>query len=111
MPPAWIGIPMCWQSGVARSSIWWASPPRRRIAAAGVPFERGSARPLEFGHWAAHKLEQLSDFRVSHGEAVAVGMAIDVIYARRTGLLPEPIADRILEVIRRLGFELFAPVK
>lgn len=81
------------------------------IATAGDPFERGSARPLDFGHWAAHKLEQLSEFRVSHGEAVAVGMAIDLIYARRVGLLPEPIADRILGIIQRLGFELFAPVK
>ncbi len=80
------------------------------IATAGDPFERGSARPLDFGHWAAHKLEQLSEFRVSHGEAVAVGMAIDLIYARRTGLLPEADAERILGVIRGLGFELFAPV-
>ncbi|HEY1109162.1 MAG TPA: 3-dehydroquinate synthase [Opitutaceae bacterium] len=80
------------------------------IATAGDPFERGSARPLDFGHWAAHKLEQLSEFRVSHGEAVAVGMAIDLIYARRTGLLPEAIAERILGVIQGLGFELFAPV-
>ena len=81
------------------------------IAAGGDPFERGSARPLDFGHWAAHKLEQLSEFRVSHGEAVAVGMAIDLIYARRTGLLPEAAAERILGVIRGLGFELFAPVR
>ncbi|MFM8335185.1 MAG: 3-dehydroquinate synthase, partial [Opitutaceae bacterium] len=75
------------------------------IAAGGDPFERGSARPLDFGHWAAHKLEQLSEFRVSHGEAVAVGMAIDLIYARRTGLLPEAVAERILGVIRGLGLE------
>lgn len=81
------------------------------IATAGDPFERGSARPLDFGHWAAHKLEQLSEFRVSHGEAVAVGMAIDLIYARRTGLLPEAEAERILAVVQGLGFELFAPVK
>ncbi len=81
------------------------------IATAGDPFERGSARPLDFGHWAAHKLEQLSEFRVSHGEAVAVGIAMDVIYARRTGLLAEPVAERILAVIQRLGFELFAPIK
>jgi 3-dehydroquinate synthase len=81
------------------------------IATAGDPFERGSARPLDFGHWAAHKLEQLSGFRVSHGEAVAVGMAIDLIYARRTGLLSEKDAERILGVIQALGFELFAPVK
>lgn len=81
------------------------------IATAGDPFERGSARPLDFGHWAAHKLEQLSEFRVSHGEAVAVGIAIDLIYARRTGLLSEAETDRILGVIQGLGFELFAPVK
>jgi 3-dehydroquinate synthase len=80
------------------------------IATAGDPFERGSARPLDFGHWSAHKLEQLSEFRVTHGEAVAVGMAIDLIYARRVGLLPEPVAERILGIIQRLGFELFAPV-
>lgn len=81
------------------------------IATGGDPFERGSARPLDFGHWAAHKLEQLSGFRVTHGEAVAVGMAIDLIYARRVGLLPEPIAERILDIIQRLGFELFTPIK
>ncbi|MBL9202849.1 MAG: 3-dehydroquinate synthase [Opitutaceae bacterium] len=81
------------------------------IALGGDPFERGSARPLDFGHWAAHKLEQLSDFRVSHGEAVAVGMAIDLIYARRVGLLPEAIAEKILGVVQGLGFELFAPVR
>lgn len=81
------------------------------IATGGDPFERGSARPLDFGHWAAHKLEQLSEFRVSHGEAVAVGMAIDLIYARRVGLLPEPIAERILAVIQGLGFQLFAPIR
>ena len=68
-------------------------------------------RPLDFGHWAAHKLEQLSDFRVSHGEAVAVGMALDLIYARRTGLLSAEWTDRILALLRRLGFELFKPIR
>jgi 3-dehydroquinate synthase len=81
------------------------------IATGGDPFERGSGRPLDFGHWAAHKLEQLSDFRVSHGEAVAVGMALDLIYARRTGLLSAEWTDRILALIRRLGFELFKPIR
>ena len=81
------------------------------IASGGDPFERGSARPLDFGHWSAHKLEQLSDFRVSHGEAVAVGMALDLIYARRTGLLPEVHCERILQLLVQLGFELFAPIR
>lgn len=80
------------------------------IATAGDPFERGSARPLDFGHWAAHKLEQMSAFHFSHGEAVAIGMALDLTYARRAGLLPEPVAERILNVLQRLGFALYAPV-
>ncbi|MBM3855987.1 MAG: 3-dehydroquinate synthase [Verrucomicrobia bacterium] len=80
------------------------------IATAGDPFESGSARPLDFGHWAAHKLEQLSGFRASHGAAVAVGLALDVTYSRRAGLLPAPWAERILDVVARLGFTLFSPL-
>jgi len=78
------------------------------IATSGDPFEFGSARPLDFGHWAAHKLEQLSEYRIRHGEAVAVGIALDVIYTRRTGHLTAAAADRILTLIESLGFELFA---
>lgn len=80
------------------------------IATAGDPFERGSARPLDFGHWAAHKLEQMSAFQFSHGEAVAIGMALDLIYARRSGLLAEADSERILSVVQRLGFALYTPV-
>jgi 3-dehydroquinate synthase len=78
------------------------------IATSGDPFESGSARPLDFGHWAAHKLEQLSRFTLSHGEAVAVGIAIDVLYSRNTGLLDAASAARILDLLERLGFVLFA---
>jgi len=78
------------------------------IATSGDPFEMGSARPLDFGHWAAHKLEQLSDYRIRHGEAVAVGIALDVIYSRRMGFLPVAQAERILRLIESLGFELYA---
>ena len=79
------------------------------IATGGDPFETGSARPLDFGHWAAHKLEQLSRFRIRHGEAVAIGLALDVIYSRRRGWLAAGAADRILNLLERLGFTLFAP--
>ena len=78
------------------------------IATSGDPFESGSARPLNFGHWAAHKLEQLSDFQIRHGEAVAVGIALDVIYSRNVGLLEAATAERILKLLERLGFKLFA---
>jgi 3-dehydroquinate synthase len=78
------------------------------IAGGGDPFEAGSARPLDFGHWAAHKLEQLSRFEISHGEAVAIGIALDVIYSREIGLLNSAAAARILNLLEKLGFKLFA---
>jgi 3-dehydroquinate synthase len=78
------------------------------IATSGDPFEFGSARPLDFGHWAAHKLEQLSEYRIRHGEAVAVGIALDVIYGRRMGFMSAGDTDRILDLLENLGFELFA---
>lgn len=78
------------------------------IATSGDPFEFGSARPLDFGHWAAHKLEQISDYRIRHGEAVAIGIALDVIYSRRMGFLDAVSAERILTLLEKLGFELFA---
>ncbi|HMO64792.1 MAG TPA: 3-dehydroquinate synthase [Verrucomicrobiota bacterium] len=77
------------------------------IATGGDPFEMGSARPLDFGHWAAHKLEQVSEFRLRHGEAVAIGIALDVIYARNTGLLAAAPAERILALLEALGFDLY----
>jgi len=78
------------------------------IATSGDPFEMGSARPLDFGHWAAHKLEQISDYRIRHGEAVAVGIALDVIYSRRMGFLDGGSTERVLKLIEDLGFEIFA---
>jgi len=78
------------------------------IATTGDPFESGSARPLDFGNWSAHKLGQLSDFQICHGEAVAIGIALDVIYARNIGLLDAESAGRILNLLERLGFKLFA---
>ena len=79
------------------------------IVDGGDPFESGSARPLDFGHWAAHKLEQLSEFGLRHGEAVAIGIGLDVIYSRRMGFLEPAAAERILELLEKLGFSLFAP--
>jgi 3-dehydroquinate synthase len=78
------------------------------IVSGGDPFECGAARPLDFGHWAAHKLEQISGYEIRHGEAVAAGMALDVIYSRQTGLLDTAAAERALSLLEALGFELFA---
>jgi 3-dehydroquinate synthase len=77
------------------------------IATSGDPFEFGSARPLDFGHWAAHKLETLTQHRLRHGEAVAIGIALDSIYSVETGLLAPAALEPILSLLERLGFRLW----
>lgn len=79
------------------------------IASCNDPFEKGSSRPLDFGHWAAHKLEQLTDYRLRHGEAVAIGIAIDTTYARMKGIIEEEHWMDVLILLKQLGFCLFIP--
>lgn len=73
------------------------------IRTGGDPFERGSARPLDFGHWAAHKLESLTSGALRHGEAVAIGIAIDTRYSVATGLLPAAAGNEVIELLRAVG--------
>jgi len=77
----------------------------QHIATSGDPFEKGSSRPLDFGHWAAHKLEELSHYRLRHGEAVAIGIALDSLYSQRSGLLSESDLQKIMVLITDLGFD------
>ena len=73
----------------------------------GDPFEMGSARPLDFGHWAAHKLEYLTNFEIRHGEAVAIGIALDSIYSQLLGLISQEEVNRIITLLKNLGFTLY----
>ena len=79
------------------------------IANYGDPFEKGSSRPLDFGHWSAHKLEQLSNYRLRHGEAVAIGIALDSLYSQLVGMLQPKACDRIIKTLKKLGFDLYVP--
>src|ERR1700761_9358776 len=74
------------------------------------PFEKGSSRPLDFGHWSAHKLEQLTNFKVLHGEAVAMGIALDTVYSNLSGRLSADDTHRIIHLIKKIGFELTHPL-
>ena len=76
--------------------------------AGGDPFEMGSSRPLDFGHWAAHKLEQLSNYHIRHGEAVAVGISLDVCYSYFEGRISEKDARRVLSLFTKLGLPVFS---
>lgn len=80
------------------------------IATSGDPFEFGSARPLDFGHWAAHRLELMSNFTLGHGPAVAIGIALDSTYAMLKGLLPESERAAILRGLSECGLPVWSPL-
>ena len=81
----------------------------RHITGGGDPFETGSSRPLDFGHWAAHKLETMTSHQLSHAPAVAVGLALDVLYSSRSGLLKFSLAEEILHTLQTLGLSIYHP--
>ncbi len=81
----------------------------RHICEGGDPFEMGSSRPLDFGHWSAHKLEQVTNYQLRHAEAVAIGLALDVTYSALQGWISESDAERVLRVLETVGFDLYAP--
>jgi 3-dehydroquinate synthase len=76
------------------------------ITRGGDPFEQLEARPLDFGHWSAHKLEVLTGYALRHGEAVAIGLAIDIVYSSLSLGLPEGEVGRVLRCLRELGLPL-----
>jgi 3-dehydroquinate synthase len=79
-----------------------------QIALGGDPFESGSARPLDYGHWVAHKLERMThQHELSHGEAVAIGVAMDAHYSVLAGLLPAGEDLRVHHLLSTLGFKLW----
>ena len=77
------------------------------IRGGGDPFEFGSARPLDFGHWAGHRIETMTGFSVGHGQAIAVGIALDSHYAAAAGLVSEGELDRILSAISAVGLPVW----
>lgn len=79
------------------------------IATSGDPFETGTSRPLDFGHWSAHQLEQLTNYQLRHGEAVAIGIALDTTYSYLMGMLDRTSWRRVLKLFEDLGFELYVP--
>ena len=90
---------------VERSALLHA----RHIASGGDPFETGSSRPLDFGHWAAHKLETMTHYQLSHAPAVAVGVALDTLYSARAGLLKFSLAEQVLRVLDGLQLGIYHP--
>jgi 3-dehydroquinate synthase len=98
-------VPEVLEACVEKSALLHA----RHIATGGDPFENGSSRPLDFGHWAAHKLEAMTHYQLSHAPAVAVGLALDTLYSARAGLLKFHVAEQVLRVLDTLQLAAYHP--
>lgn len=90
---------------IRRSAEWHI----RHITRGGDPFEMLEARPLDFGHWSAHKMEVMSGFELRHGEAVGIGVALDVLYSTRQFGLPASRAEQTLACLQNMGLSLNHP--
>lgn len=77
------------------------------IRTSGDPFEQGSSRPLDYGHWSAHRLECLSGFKLGHGQAVAVGLALDSYYAMRQKFITASDLERLLRGLTASGLPVW----
>ena len=99
----------CEPAAMARMIRRCAELHMHQIAQGGDPFETGSARPLDYGHWSAHKLEALTAHEIRHGEAVAIGLALDTRYSVQIGMLPAGGEDRVYKLLKKLGFYLWHP--
>ena len=80
------------------------------IAQGSDAFETNEARPLDFGHWAAHKLESMSTYEIAHGDAVAIGIALDCEYAVRMKMLPQADSNRIIASLKALRLPTWHPL-
>lgn len=82
----------------------------KHIAQSGDAFEQGTSRPLDFGHWSAHYLESMSGYTISHGQAVSIGICLDLFYSVKKGWLPPSQASRIIRVLHSIKMPLSHPL-
>ena len=71
--------------------------------------EGGVRKTLNFGHTIGHAIELRSDYRMLHGEAVAVGMVLESRVAERLGVAEAGTSDRVLQAIERSGLPASRP--
>ena len=81
----------------------------KHITEGGDPFELKEARPLDFGHWSAHKIEQMTNFKLRHGDAVSVGLALDLVYSKIAGIINSDLAERSLNLLESLNLPISNP--
>ncbi len=76
---------------------------------AGDEFDNGERQLLNFGHTLAHAIEKTSDYSITHGHAVAVGMVIFTRAAEKLKLTKEPCLGRLIDALKKHGLPVDCP--
>ncbi|MEO8200684.1 MAG: 3-dehydroquinate synthase [Gemmatimonadota bacterium] len=71
--------------------------------------EDGRRAVLNAGHTIAHSLEQASNYRLSHGEAVSIGLVMECRIAEAAGLAESGLAAEVGRVLARFGLPVLLP--
>ncbi len=77
------------------------------IESTGDPFEKTSLRPLDFGHWSAHHLEEATLNNLNHGEAVSIGICLDLQISTLLDLIYEYEAEKIITALYKCGLPVW----
>jgi 3-dehydroquinate synthase len=73
------------------------------------PYEKGFRAALNLGHTVGHAVELVSQFRLRHGEAVAIGMVVEAKLAEHLTVAGKGLSDMIGEVLQNLGLPTQIP--
>ncbi len=68
--------------------------------------EKGERKKLNLGHTIGHAIEKLTDYTVSHGKAVAIGLAVVANFAERSGISEQGCADKITKLLESFGLSV-----
>ena len=81
----------------------------KRDVVAADERETGERIILNFGHTAAHAIERISDYKITHGTAVSMGMVIAASCAEKLGMCSEGTADLIRAALRKYSLKTSCP--
>ena len=95
------GLRFDWEDVIA------ACVAHKRDIVAADEFDRGQRNLLNLGHTFGHAVESLSDFTISHGKAVAIGMAMAARAAVQTGSCGQGTATRIMWLLEKFGLPIY----
>jgi len=73
------------------------------------PYEKSRRATLNLGHTLGHAIELVSDFRLKHGEAVAVGMVFAARLAERMDIAEDGLTGEIASALQGLGLPVEMP--